>query len=559
MLRGVAGRLGVLREVARDPKSRRAVLAFALLATAEQAAWIAILVYANKKGGAAGAGIAAVAQEIPSAFIAPVLSLIGDRRRDLALPFSYGIEALALGVTAVVLLLGAPFWIVVVCGMLATSALATTRPAHAAVLPMISRTPESLTAANVAIGLALNLGNFTGPALAGIVLGFAGPGLAYAIIAVTSLVGLALTIGVVARSEVAVDGAAEREGESAGSVISELREGVAILGRDPNVRVVALTEAMRELIVGALELLMVAVAVDLIGTGEGGAGFLNALLGLGGLVGAAFSVTLIGRRRLVPAIATGNFALGVPLAAAASVPSALTVPAFVFFSGAGQALTQVAAQTLLQRSLPERVRARGFGALEGLTLLSLAAGAVAASTLLATIGVRGALAVAGALAPFTLLVSLARLTESDRAAHAPDPMRIALLRRIPMFAPLPLLELEGVASALRPLEIGDGETVITQGDVGDRFYILVTGRLSILKNGVQVATCEPGGYVGEIALLRDVPRTATVVALEPSLLLSLERAPFLEAVTGHAQSREAAERVADARDRNFALEDPPPT
>ncbi|MFM7718685.1 MAG: cyclic nucleotide-binding domain-containing protein [Actinomycetota bacterium] len=552
----MAGRLGVLREVARDPKSRRAVLAFALFATAEQAAWIAILVYAYKQGGAAGAGIAAVAQLLPSAFLAPLLSLIGDRRRDLALPFSYGIEALALGLTASGLLLGAPFWAVIVAGTLATSALATTRPAHAAVLPMISRTPEVLTAANVASGLALNLGNFSGPALAGIVLRFSGPGLTYAIIAVTSLLGLALTLGVVGRSEAPAEPVEE---EPVGSVIAELREGVAILGRDPNVRVVALTEAGRELIVGALELLMVAVAVDLIGTGEGGAGLLNAFLGLGGLVGAAVSVTLIGRRRLVPAIATGNFALGIPLAAAAGVPTALTVPAFVFFSGAGQALTQVAAQTLLQRSLPERVRARGFGALEGLTLLALAAGAVAASTLLATVGVRGALAVAGAFAPFTLLVSLARLTESDRAAHAPDPMRIALLRRIPMFAPLPLLELEGVASALRPMEIADGETLMEQGDVGDRFYVLATGRLSILKDGVQVATCEPGGYVGEIALLRDVPRTATVVATEPSLLLALERAPFLEAVTGHPQSREAAEQVADARSRDAALEDPPPT
>jgi hypothetical protein len=314
--------------------------------------------------------------------------------------------------------------------------------------------------------------------------------------------------------------------------------------------VLSITEAARGVLVGALELLLVATAVDLIGTGEGGAGFLHAVLGLGGVVGAALSVSLIGRKRLVPAIAAGNLALGAPLAAAAGVPTALTVPAFVFFAGSGNALLSVAAQALLQRSIPDRLRARGFGVLEGISTLALAVGAVVGSVLLAAVGVRGALAAAGASTPIIMLLTYERLALTDRLAAPPDPVRIALLRRISMFAPLPPLELEAVASAFRPLEIAAGEVLMTQGEVGDRFYVLVAGRLSIRKEETEVATCEPGGYVGEIALLRDVPRTATVLALEPSFLLALERDPFLEAVTGHPRSRAAAERVADARSGN---------
>jgi hypothetical protein len=390
-----------------------------------------------------------------------------------------------------------------------------------------------------------NLGSFSGPALAGICLRLSGAGAAFTLVAIATAIGALLCIGSVDGEERAAS-----DGASLASIWSETREGIAVLGRDANIRVLSLTEAARGVLVGALELLLVATAVDLIGTGQGGAGLLHAVLGLGGIVGAALSITLIGRRRLVPAIAAGDLALGVPLAAAAGIPTAFTVPAFVFFAGAGNAVLSVASQTLLQRAIPDRLRARGFGALEGLTTFALAIGAAGASFLLASVGIRGALVAAGLFTPLTLLVNYARLSESDRTAAAPDPVRLALLRRIPMFAPLPPLELEGVASAFHPVEVGAGDAVIRQGEVGDRFYVLVAGRLSIRKDDVEVAICEPGGYVGEIALLRDVPRTATVVAVADSLLLALEREPFLEAVTHHRRSREAADGVVDERMRD---------
>lgn len=542
----MAGRFDALREVARDRRTARAVAAYGLFAMAEQGAWITILVYAYAVGGAAAAGLAAVAQEIPAAIAAPFLALIGDRKRHIALPLAYAIEALALGVTAVALSVGAPVVVVIGCAAVATSALAMARPAHAAVLPAIVRTPEALTAANVGSGLLANIGNFTGPAVAGLCLSIAGPDVAFVVVAIAVGLGSTLCLGLVGREVTA----ARDPGDGSATVWRDTREGVALLLGEPTPRALALTVAACSVIVGALEVLLVAAAVDLVGLGESGGGLLNALLGLGGVAGAALSVSLIGRRRLAPAIAGGNLALGVALGAAAGVPTTVTVPAFVFFAGAGNAFTAVAAQTLLQRAIPDRLRSRGFGALEGVLTLALAAGAIVASTLLATVGPRAALALAGALPVVALLLGFARLVETDRAVEAPDPLRVALLRRIPMFAPLPPLGLEGVARSLVPAEAAAGSEVIRQGDVGDRFYILAAGRLSIRKDGVEVATCAPGGYVGEIALLRDVPRTATVVALEDSVLLALDRGPFLEAVTGHPQSRAVAEDVADARIRN---------
>lgn len=558
----MSGRLGVLQKVWMDPSSRRVVLAYLLFCMAEQGTWIAILVYAYAKGGAAAAGLAAIAQEIPAAFVAPFASVLGDRRRDIALPATYAAHALTTGIAAVALFLQAPVWLVIALAALMTCAITGPRPAHGAVLPVIARTPDALTAANVSTGLMTNVGNFAGPALAGLLISLSGTGLVFAVFAGAVALSTFLTVGVVSRRSVA--GQVESEGDGVGvvaGILTDVREGATVLARDPGLRVVTLTIAARECVFGALELLMVAAAVDLIGIGEGGAGLLNGFLGLGGIVGAALSVSLIGRRRLFPAIAVGDLAFGLPLAAAAGVSTVFSVSAFVFFAGAGSALTQVAGQTLLQRVLPDDIRARGFGILEGMTVFALALGAVAASVLLETVGVKGALIAAGAFAPAMLIVTTGSLRTADRDAHAPDPIRLAILRKIDMFAPLPPVELEGIAVALEPVELVTGETIIRQGDPGDRFYIVATGRLSIIKDGVAVAVTEAGGYVGEIALLRDVPRTATVTALEDSLLLALERDDFLTAVTGHAQSKSVAESVAERRSADSgerANEEPTP-
>jgi hypothetical protein len=188
-----------------------------------------------------------------------------------------------------------------------------------------------------------------------------------------------------------------------------------------------------------------------------------------------------------------------------------------------------------------------FGVLEGLMMLALVVGSVGAAVLIETSGVQTALVAVGAFLPVVMLLSSGRLLSIDRSAEAPDAERLALLRAIPFFAPLPAPAIERVMADLIAMDVPDGDLLIREGDPGDLFYVIVEGRVEITRGGERVSEQGPGAYVGEIALLRDVPRTASVTAITPLRLLALEREPFLLAVTGHPGSHEAARAVAETR------------
>jgi hypothetical protein len=192
------------------------------------------------------------------------------------------------------------------------------------------------------------------------------------------------------------------------------------------------------------------------------------------------------------------------------------------------------------------VLTRVFGVLEGLDMAALAVGAFIAPMLASLLAIEPALALVGLFLPLFALLLWTRLQAVDRDA----PVRLAelrLLSEVPLFAPLGPPVLEALAHAAIVVEAGEGEDVIRQGDQGDRFYVIREGTVEVARDGTPVATLGAGDYFGEIALLRDVPRTATVTARGNVHLLALERADFLEAVTGHPVSREEAETVADRR------------
>ena len=215
--------------------------------------------------------------------------------------------------------------------------------------------------------------------------------------------------------------------------------------------------------------------------------------------------------------------------------------------GIGNTFVDVAGLTLVQRAVPDEVLARVFGVIQMLWLASMGIGAALAPVLISWLGVEGALIAAGAILPALVAVSATTVARIDAQAAAPDAEELKILVAVPIFAPLPGGSLEHLAARLVPLRVDPGTVIVREGDEGDRFYLVAEGELDVSQDGASISELGPGGYFGEIALLRDIARTATVTATTVSVLYALDREEFLAAVTGHPQSAEAAESVMSAR------------
>jgi MFS family permease len=523
--------VGVLARVARNAELRRVLLAFAGFNMAEWGVWVAMLVYAYGHGGATTAAVVAVAQLVPAALFAPLAGTLGDRHRPMrVLAAGYAAQGAALSATAAVLLLhGAPYLAYALAAAAAT-AVTITRPAQAGLLPSLARTPEELTAANVAAGWIESLSVLAGPALAGVLLGAGGAGAVFAVFA-GGVFAAALLV-------------APLGGPAAGAP-ADAATGVRAAAADPGPRALVWLLGVEAFAIGALDVLYVVLAVGVLNHGGASAGYVNAAFGAGGVLGIGATLALVGRRRLVPALLAGLAVWSAALAAIGFAGSIEAAFALFVAAGVGRTLVDVAGRTLLQRIARPDALARVFGLLEGVSMVGLAGGSLAAAGFVALAGGRGAFVCLAAVLPVAALVVLHRLLAADSAVL--PVVEIARLRALPLFAPLGAPALEGLARSLEPLEAVPGRVIVREGDPGSCFYVVADGELAVSVGGAAVATLSRGDCFGEIALLRDVPRTATVTAVTPVSLDVLEKETFLAAVCGFAPSERAAEKLVQAR------------
>jgi len=528
-------------QVFANPDLRRLQLAWAGSLIGNWSYFVALAIYAYAEGGAGAVGIVSVIRMIPAAIASPFLAGLADRYpRKLVMIATDVLRAALMMGAALTIWQGWSAYIVYAIVGLSTVVGTAFRPAQAALLPNLARNPAELTAANVASSTLESVGAFVGPALGGILLAVTSIETVFAVNALSFVWSALLVLAVRGGATPSpTEPAADDRPSSTGALA-----GFAELFRSRDLLVLSGLYTAQTLVAGALMVLVVVSALELLGVEPSGVGYLNGAIGAGGLVGGFVALVLATRGRLAADFGIGLALFGLPLVligVTPSVPVALVALALV---GLGNSIVDINALTIMQRAVPNDVLARVLGVLEGVLIGALGVGGLLAPVLIHFAGIRWALILTGLLLPVLALVASAALLSIDRRTSAP--VHLDLLRSIELLGALPAATLESLAGSLVEVSLPAGTEVIREGAIGDRYYVVAAGEVDVAGR-----TLGRGSGFGEIALLRDVPRTATVVATSDVTLLALERDEFVAAVTGHEPAMATADELIAARLGSF--------
>lgn len=546
----------------KNARLHRFVLAHLLTVIGEWAAIIGVLVHAYNWGGSAAVGFVAMAVHAPTLVAAPLAAHLTARHRAHRVRLAgFTIQAVAFAGAAVLAMLDLPAPAVAALVVIGVGAINTLRPSGAVLLPSIARTTEELVAGNLRVSYCDSVSGLVGPLVAAGLSGFGGTTAVFVACAAASAVAAAATAwrpSPLALSRPAAPAAAQRKVMRA--AVAELRArrwAIGVLG----------VSSARNLVIGAFDVLLVVVALQALDFDDSGPGLLSALVGAGAAAGAVAITIAVRRAQLRRALTAGLVATAALLVVFGSFTTAPV--AFVALPVLGVCLSSMEnlSRMLLQRSTDPRNLGPLFACLGLVGGIAQVAGVGAAQALLATVGVEVALIGIGVILAVIALSTARALRDADSHADVPV-VEMALLSSVPMFAPLPAASLEMLARAAQHQTVAAGEVVIRQGESGDVFYAVADGTFDIAMNDVYLRTAPRGDFFGEVALLSNVTRTATVTAAVDGELLSIHREPFLLAITGHESSHAAAtayvvgldleekmRRTSAARERGAAADD----
>ena len=539
---------GALRFSAANRDLRLVEFARLTSVTGRWAYTVTFAVFAYRSSGTAGVAVAGIVRLGPAAAAAPFAGSLIARSRLDALLFRGGlVRTAALTAAGCVILAGAASWWVYVLVAVESAVSTLMRPAQNFLLPELARTPAELTATNLALSVIESAGVFLGPLLGALLLHTIDLGAVFVVSAAAYLVSALLMLRIKTRRT-----ARGVENGHSGLFV-EAAAGIRAMTADRNVAVIVLLYGAQNLVAGALNVLIVVIALRLLELGPSGVGALTAAVGVGGVIGGALVFARLRRGRHGADLAFGLLLWGIPLIVLALNSSQAAALVLLGVVGVGVTVVDVSTVTLLQRSASDESLSHALGLLQTVFVLGIATGTLLAPLLVSTVGVRGAIVITGALLPLLAAALWPRVRRLDSLDPA-NPALVALLEAIPIFEPLPEAALEHLANTLSPSLAAADEAVFEQGDRGDAFYVIQEGTVDVIRDGTVVATLRNGAYFGEIALLRDVPRTATVVPRTESQLLRLDRDQFLATVMGNVtSSRNADTIVADRLGRRAGL------
>jgi hypothetical protein len=532
-------RRAAFRETLRSPEIRRIELGWGFSVVGEGASMVALVVFAFAAGGAGLVAVYGLFRMVAGVAVALGIAGIGDRvHSEVLLRGSTALKTILLTLGTVTAAVDGPALGVVALAAISSGLEGAYRPLQAATLQWLVRTPTELAAANVVASMMESTGGLVGPVLAGVLLAVTDP---------TASIALAAAFfGIAWLSLLRLTVESRRPASRSRRVLHDMVTGAKAFWQLAPPGGVAILAFAQTFVRGAVTVLIAVLAVDVLVLGDQAVGWLNAALGVGGLVGGVIAAAVVRVTRLGRTFIAGLLLWGLPLVLLALVMEpAVAYLAFVAI-GIGNAVEDVGGFTLLTRLLSPRMTARVLGVFEIAALGGMGLGAVAAPSLLDVFDMRGTLALLGLCLTGLTILHARRFARIDRTMPQPG-REVDLLRNLPIFAPLPLAVTELLSTELQPQQFESGSVVMREGDPGEEFHVIADGSASVTVRGKPRPSLGPGDCFGEIALLRDIPRTATIIAAEPLHTLALRRDEFLAAIASSSRSGVAAESLVAER------------
>jgi MFS family permease len=546
-----------LKSVFTNRNLRRLQLAFTGSLIGNWAYSTAVSVWAYGVGGPKAVGIFIAARLAVMALATPFVSTFADKYpRKRVMIYSDLYSAVTIFAAAACLYADTPPWPVFVLATLTSFGGSSFRAAQGAITPQLASTTEELTASNGTSSTLESLAIFLGPAIGAGLLAIADVEVVFLLNVASFLWSMYMVSGIrISTVEEKSEEAAEpgsvgeaiaESAEEAEGFFSETSAGFRTIWRDKDLLITVIEGSAQTVVAGATAVLPLVMAVQILHTGAKGVGLLDSASGLAAIFGGIVAISRATKHKLGQDLIVGVFLWSFPLVLVTIWPSAVAAFLVMAFLGFANPIVDVNVFTVIQRLTPDAVLGRVFGAFETCLIGTMAIGSAITPLMLHWWGLRATMGILGVSIGIVAVLGLPRMRSLDRRLEAPA--GLPLLQAIPMFGPLSPITLDHLARVLDRVEVPAGEIIVREGDASDLFYVIDSGRVQVTAADGQVLREEgPGDYFGEIGLLRDVPRTATITALEPTVLLALEREEFLDAVTGQGEARRLAEDVVGRR------------
>ena len=548
----IRSRLRVVASLGRDPDLRKLGLAYVGFKLTELASWIVVLVFAYERGGVLESGFVAVAMFVPPSLVTPFASSMGDRLpRFRVLAAAYAAMALCCAGCAAALSLDGSDWTVYGWMLALCLSISVSQPLQTSVLVSLADTAEELAAANVVNGLIESASYFAGPLLAAVLLPGGGPAAVFVALTITMVVSTGLALAM----HPGIRDLEPRPSSASRRLWRDFRAASRWATQEPGVPWMITVAAGHEILIGSIDVLFVAIAFDLLHTGDSGAALLGAAFGAGLIAGALLSLNLVGSRRVGRALLFGCSVSGGSLLVLAGYSTPASALILLGLAGVGALLMDLSARILLQRMIPPLRMNQALGILESVSLIAFTLGTLGMAGLIDRLGVGTAVAGLGSILSAVVLLLHAPIRRLEIRYGPPPREVLAALRALAIFRPLGVLAIEQLARSANRVEAEPGQVLIRQGEAGGSFYVLLEGQVDVLVDAATVRSQHAGEYFGEISALHGVPRTATVVARTPVRLIEIEAQRFVRAVSSHPRTLALARSV--ARERELGSDRPP--